>query len=519
LLDLVGIGSMVLDRVHRSARILGGDEKGMLRDVAGAGPVGHYVGGVILNQLGWAAALGLRTGIFGRQADDEAGRFLRAAMQAAGIDVHLVIDGRASSVAEIFVDDSGERAIYMAPGTTSETTADHVRRHHARFIRSARRLTTEVSQLPLDATLAALEIAREAGIPTVVDLDVPPREALLHLGDEASFVRVLEAADMLKPSRRAAVELEPTAGSDVLELARRLRRRFGNGAVVVTDGAAGCAIAAGGFEGRIPALAVEVLDTTGAGDAFLAGLIVGLHHGLGWPDAGRLANACGAACVQQLGAFPSDARSARERVLGGYTGRDFGLGGVRGARRDRSDSEPLAGVGAEPGLRVLAVASEELACLRERHDGAALLAAARLVEVARASRRRVLVGGAGATEHVARYTAELLTATGTAARFATAEEIASSPAAESGEVLIAIGDGRDEASLVFAASTFAQAGGRIVALAGIADVRLAAAARVVLDCAVSREGGASTETPRASAAAALLVAAALSAVLQERVES
>ena len=83
-LDVVGIGSMVVDRLHRVKRILGADEKGILRSSA---PGGHEVrvGGVVLNHLGWAAVLGLPTGIFGKQADDEGGRFLRGAMDRLGI--------------------------------------------------------------------------------------------------------------------------------------------------------------------------------------------------------------------------------------------------------------------------------------------------------------------------------------------------------------------------------------------------------------------------------------------------
>ena len=73
-LDLVGIGSMVVDRVHRAARILGPDEKGPLQSEPGGASVRTFIGGVILNQLGWASALGLRTGIFGKGADDENGR-------------------------------------------------------------------------------------------------------------------------------------------------------------------------------------------------------------------------------------------------------------------------------------------------------------------------------------------------------------------------------------------------------------------------------------------------------------
>ena len=178
-LDVVGIGSMVVDRVHRAPRVLGADEKAILRDLRAAVRCARFIGGVVLNHLGWAAALGLRAGIFGRQADDENGRFLRAAMDRAGIARDIVLDGSASSFAEIFVDDAGERAIYMAPGATAETTRRAgAPRSRAPSSARAARLTTEVSQLPLDAALEALRIAREAGIPTVVDLDVPPSDAL-----------------------------------------------------------------------------------------------------------------------------------------------------------------------------------------------------------------------------------------------------------------------------------------------------------------------------------------------------
>jgi len=269
-LDVVGIGSMVLDRVHRVARILGREEKGILRAVGNRGPVAEHVGGVVLNQLGWAAALGLRAGICGRQAADRSGRVLRAAMDRAGITRDITLEGSASSFAEIFVDDAGERAIYMAPGATSETTAAHVRRDHADFIRRAARLVTEISQLPLDAVREALRIARAAGIATAVDLDVSPGDAVPGLGDERTLDEVLRAADLLKPARRAAQQLAPEAGEDPLALARCVRARFANRAVVVTDGAAGCAIAAEDFEGFVPATPVKAVDTTGAATRFSA---------------------------------------------------------------------------------------------------------------------------------------------------------------------------------------------------------------------------------------------------------
>lgn len=318
-LDVVGIGSMVVDRVHRCPRIAGSDEKVMLHEL-GRGSVRLHVGGVVLNHLGWAACLGLRTGIFGRQADDEEGRFLRAAMAELGIETQLTLDGSASSIAEIYVDDAGACSIYMAPGATSETTPDFVRTRHTDFIARAARLTTEVSQLPLAAALAALEVARAVGVATVVDLDVPPSDAVATLGSESELEGVLAAADVLKPSKVAARELAPKLGSDALEIAGSLRRRFGNVAVVVTDGEAGCAIDAADFRGRVAGSKVAAEDTTGAGDAFLGGLLVALHHELGWQHAAAFANACGAACAEQIGAFPEDAPRARERVRELYEG-------------------------------------------------------------------------------------------------------------------------------------------------------------------------------------------------------
>ncbi|MEM9177854.1 MAG: PfkB family carbohydrate kinase, partial [Myxococcota bacterium] len=205
-LELVGIGSMVLDRMHRTRRVLGPNEKGLLDDVDAGGPVQTCIGGVLLNQVGWAALFGTRTGLFGRQAEDEAGRTLRAAMKQAGIETHLDLTGSASALAEIFVDAEGERAIYMAAGATAETTPAHVREDHAGFIARGRRLTTEVSQLPLDATLEALRIAHEHGLGTVVDLDVLPSDAVQGLGDRDTLDAVLREADVLKPTALAARE-------------------------------------------------------------------------------------------------------------------------------------------------------------------------------------------------------------------------------------------------------------------------------------------------------------------------
>ena len=134
---------------------------------------------------------------------------LKHDMATHGYVPTLRLDGDASSFAEIFIDDGGDRAIYMAPGATAQTEPAHVR-EHADFIARAAHLTTEGSQLPLASALEALQIARSQGAVTVVDLDVPPSDAVASgLGDMRELDAVLRAADWLKPSKSAAQELVP----------------------------------------------------------------------------------------------------------------------------------------------------------------------------------------------------------------------------------------------------------------------------------------------------------------------
>lgn len=306
-LDAVGCGSMVVDLYHRTPRIIGADEK-ILIDSGGsrrAPAVQAAVGGVVLNHLGWARVLGLRTGIFGKIGNDPHGAMLRRGMRHLGIRSDLTRDGSASSFAAIFLDPEGNRAIYMARGATGELTATEVRRVHGHFIRNAHLVSTEISQLPLPAVIAILSLARVAGIPTVLDVDVPPSDACVTLGTAPQLEQALRLATILKPAKAAARELvDGGAKRDSLELAIALRKRYRSRAVIITEGDRGCAISSTEATLRVPALRVRQIDSTGAGDAFTGALIAGLRWGLPWPAIGRLANAAGAVCVTRIGAFP-----------------------------------------------------------------------------------------------------------------------------------------------------------------------------------------------------------------------
>lgn len=503
---------MVLDRVHRSARILGPDEKGILAGVENFGPVGHYVGGVVLNHLGWASVLGLKAGIFGRQADDNRGRTLRRAMDRAGIERHLSIEGTTSSVAEIFVDDLGQRAIYMAPGATAGTLPDLIIDEHADFIRRATYMTTEISQLPLAAALAALRIAQESRITTIVDFDVPPSEALATLGDQQALEEILHRAQILKPSKAAAQEFLGGRVRDPLGLARELRQRLHNEVVVVTDGAAGCAIASDEFDGFVPGVPAKAVDTTGAGDAFTGGLVAGLHYELDWQTIGRLANACGAACAEQLGAFPEDPENCRSRILEFFQDPTFTPAPFNG---------PSPTTSRDAGLTVLETGAREMSALHARYveeDAADLCAAADLIDAAAEAGGRVHVTGVGKAEHVAHYAASLMASTGVPSTFLQATEGLHGSLGQvvPGDVVIAVSNSGETTEILHLVGELKNFRAPVISVTGIANSSLSKLASVSLDASVSDEGGPLGLAPRASVAAQVLVLAALGAVLQER---
>ena len=114
-----------------------------------------------------------------------------------------VLEGRASGFSVVNVAEDADRAIYMARALTAETTAAHVETHFAEYIRAAAMVTTEISQLPLDAVIAVLRIAQEAGVPTVLDVDVPPDFAIevAGLGSAGNFEEALRLADVVNPPR------------------------------------------------------------------------------------------------------------------------------------------------------------------------------------------------------------------------------------------------------------------------------------------------------------------------------
>jgi sugar/nucleoside kinase (ribokinase family)/D-arabinose 5-phosphate isomerase GutQ len=511
-LDVVGCGSMVVDLFYRTPRIIKADEKVILdADGASVAIEQASVGGVVLNHLGWARVLGLETGIFGKMGDDRNGEFLRDGMESLGIRHHLTLDGAASSYATVFVDPAGNRAIYMMRGATAELKAGEIRTRHGAFIKNARIVSTEISQLPLKTVIAILKFARENSIPTVLDLDVPPSDAISTLGTRAELELALKLATYLKPAKGAAREL--AAGDDPLKMAEQIRARYGNDAVIMTAGDSGCAISAGDASVRVAAFKVKVVDTTGAGDAFLGGVLAGLLWKLKWPEIGRLANASAAIGIGRLGAFPSGFE-LRGQILKLY-GRPLPV-----AHRPKMKATAPRATGAfDPETeiqRFFDTALEELGSLRREVNLSSIDKAVEMIRAALTKGGRVHVTGVGKPEHVARYGASLLCSVGTPATFLHATETlhGSLGQVHPRDVVIAISNSGNTSELCQAAMAIRDHGAQLIAVTGDEQSELAQIADLVLHAPVKREGGILGLAPRISVLAQVFVLAGLSVALE-----
>ncbi len=512
-LDVAGCGSMVVDLFYRAPRIIRADEKTVLSAHDSDGAIERArVGGLTLNHLGWARVLGLRTGIFGKIGDDRHGEFLRAGMDRFGIVHHLTLDGSASSFANVLVDSAGNRAIYMARGATAELTAAEVQRRHGAFIRGAHLVSTEISQLPLPAVIEILKIARAHSIPTILDIDLPVAEATPMLGTRAELERAMRLATILKPAQAAAAGL--AAGRNALAQAVNIRAKYKNRAVIITLGDQGCVIAAKDLALAAPAFPVKQIDSTGAGDAFLGGLLAAMRWKLPWDKAVRLANAAGAVCVTQLGAFPDrfELRAEIEKLYGEP------LPAPRAIAPEVHPPSPAEQARREVREidRFFGQSLEELTTLHRALDLDAIARAVEMIRAAQARGGRVHVTGVGKPEHVARYAASLFCSVGTPATFLHATETlhGSLGQVHPHDVVIAISNSGNTSELTTAATAIKDQGADIIAVTGNRDSDLANLADLVMYAPVRHEGGGLGLAPRISVLAEVFVLAGLSVALE-----
>lgn len=257
-------------------------------------------GGLVSNSGVALARLGARTAALAVVGDDSTGDLVRRTYQGEGIDTSGLVaaPGGATSATIVLVNRAGERSFIFDPGAAGLLDEALLRRHQELLGRSQFLLFGYYALLPQwDEQLAEmLALARRAGCRTALD-------AAGNGGDFTPLDRALPHLDLYVPSHHEATrqtgEHEPRA---ILETYRRAGAAGIVGVKLGADGALLSPAPGEYLDVRPVRPPGPIVDTTGAGDAFYAGLIAGLARGMSLADAARLGAAAGACCVTGLGA-------------------------------------------------------------------------------------------------------------------------------------------------------------------------------------------------------------------------
>ena len=248
-------------------------------------------GGKGANQAVAARRLGAHVRLIACVGRDASGAAIRAGLAAEGVAVDGVVDAPAAATgtALIVVDPAGRNQITVAPGANRALTVADVAARADDFAWADVVLCQ--LEIPLACVDAALKLARVHETVSILNPAPVPDERLELLG----------LVDYLTPNEGEAARLagvKARSPGDAVEAARILRGA-GAGTVVVTLGENG-ALAVGAETVRVPAFSVKTVDTTAAGDAFNAGLGVGLADGRSLDDALRFASAvAGLTCTRR----------------------------------------------------------------------------------------------------------------------------------------------------------------------------------------------------------------------------
>ena len=250
-----------------------------------------YPGGSAANVAVGIARLGCSVGFVGKLGDDEHGRLLLRAFEREKVDTRGVIIevGRPSATCFIGVDSQGDRVIFSLPGVSLVESAAELDLVQL----SGRALYLGPSRVQVVRAAAAAAI--ECGMTVIF----APGGGWGPQG-LAQLRPTLEQVDVLLLSRS---EVEELTGMTELTEAVRLLGQAGPPVVIATLGAQGAIILEHGRLKEVMALdAPLVRDTTGAGDAFAAGLVTGCLEGMDWTAAARLGCATAAMKIGHRGA-------------------------------------------------------------------------------------------------------------------------------------------------------------------------------------------------------------------------
>lgn len=256
-----------------------------------------HIGGCAANCGIAMAKLGLEVSVIGKVGNDVFGGFVTDTLRAAGLDTAgVAVDPEVNtSFTFVIVGSDGQRRFIHTMGANATFCEDDV---DISLVKKARYLhvagTMVMPTLDGRQTAHVLQQAQAAGVTTCMDTVFNDR-----LDDYLPVIGpCLPHLDMFLPSIEEAERVAGT--SEPKEIVRRIHDK-GVEVVVVKLGKEGSYVFGRGEEAYVPSYRVQAVDTSGAGDCFVAGFLAGQLRGWSLVESARFGNAVAAHCVQAVG--------------------------------------------------------------------------------------------------------------------------------------------------------------------------------------------------------------------------
>jgi len=255
-------------------------------------------GGKGANQAVVAAKLGAEVYFIAKLGDDIFAEQSLKNFKKEDVNTKYVIQASEapSGVALITVDDAGNNVIVVAPGANQMLSPEDVKRAES-DITSSGALVAQL-EIPLETVEFAARLANDSGVPFI--LDPAPAQKLSQ--------ELLKMVDVLTPNETEAqilTGIEVTSNRDSARTAVKKLLEYGVKSVILTMGANGFLLGTDDEMEFVPAVKVNAIDATAAGDAFTGSLGVGLAQGKTLADAATFANYVAALSVTKMGAQSS----------------------------------------------------------------------------------------------------------------------------------------------------------------------------------------------------------------------
>lgn len=289
-IEVVCIGQALLDCITRG-------KEPFKKNVFRAKSIGLSVGGDALNEASILSKLGKNVKLVCGIGNDIAGNVVIDTALKRGIDISDITktDDIITPIANLMVDDDGGRISYNSPATLLEGyIPDSSVLKDAKVVSLA-----SIFRAPFDTKESIINMvtsAKKEGAIVCVDTKIPTyREITIN-----DIKEILPYIDYIFPNENEAAYI--TGKSNFMEMAQTIHE-MGVKNVIVKTGKHGCTVYSESEHFELPALDVKAIDSTGAGDSFVAGFITGILDGKTLKECCELGISCAAECVQHPGAY------------------------------------------------------------------------------------------------------------------------------------------------------------------------------------------------------------------------